>query len=188
MITEQNGQVLHETDRVALRRLMVTDRQEFTDLVKISSKLLCPWAFLPSSNDQFDQYLQRFDQITAECILICVRETGDIAGTVSISNIQREPYQRAIVGYNAFQPYVRQGYMSDGMHLVFRFAFDDLKLHRLEADIQPSNRASLAFARRVGFQREGYSPEFIWINGEWRDHERWAIISDSTTGHRNERD
>ena len=68
--------------------------------------------------------------------------------------------------------------MSEGFELVFRFVFGDLSLHRLEADIQPANEASLRLARRVGFRREGYSPKFILIDGSWKDHERWAINSD----------
>ena len=67
--------------------------------------------------------------------------------------------------------------MSEGLPLVVRFAFENLGLHRLEADIQPTNQLSLKLAEKAGFRREGYSPAFIRINGVWRDHERWALTS-----------
>ncbi|MDI7066159.1 GNAT family protein, partial [Klebsiella pneumoniae] len=58
------------------------------------------------------------------------------------------------------------------------FAFSELGLHRLEANIQPRNTASIALVRRVGFKQEGLSPSYLRINGEWRDHERWALLAD----------
>lgn len=178
MFTNQKTSFPRESTNVIIRRLTEDDREEFVTLVELSAKFLQPWVYLPNSLEKFDTYLHRFDGASAECILICTRKTGDIVGTVSISDIIRASYQRGTVGYNAFMNSARQGYMSEGMKLVFKFAFEDLGLHRLEADIQPGNIPSLRFARKVGFQREGYSPGFICINGVWKDHERWAINSD----------
>lgn len=62
------------------------------------------------------------------------------------------------------------------LQLVLRHAFDTLRLHRLEANIQPGNKASIALVRRAGFTREGFSRRYLKINGHWRDHERWAIL------------
>ena len=169
---------LYEAGRVSLRRLMLDDEQEFIRLTRASAELFGPWVRLPDDAERFRHYLSRFDRMTAECLLICVRETGAIAGVVGISEIIRGHYQRATVGYNAFSATVRQGYMSEGFKLVLRFAFEDLCLHRLEADIQPANAPSLRFAEKMGFRKEGFSPAFIYIDGRWHDHERWAILSD----------
>ena len=69
------------------------------------------------------------------------------------------------------------------MQLVLREAFGPLKLHRIEANIQPGNRPSIALAQRNGFQLEGFSPRYLKINGRWRDHERWAITAEQWREH-----
>ncbi|MFF1398767.1 GNAT family N-acetyltransferase, partial [Streptomyces sp. NPDC058287] len=66
-----------------------------------------------------------------------------------------------------------------GTSLVIQFAFDQLELHRLEANIQPDNASSLNLVKRLGFKREGYSAAFQFINDEWRDHERWALTAET---------
>jgi len=174
-MAEGDGNVLYQTARVTLCRLTSEHRSEFVQLANVSTEFLRPWVRLPVSLAEFDEYLDRFDGQAAECTLICLKESGRIAGTASLSNIIRGPYQRATVGYNAFAPTARRGYMSEGFPLVCRFAFEELGLHRLEADIQPDNGPSLQFAKRVGLRREGYSPAYAYVNGDWRDHERWAV-------------
>lgn len=67
--------------------------------------------------------------------------------------------------------------MTEALQLASRYAFTEVGLHRLEANIQPPNRASIALVRRSGFRKEGYSPQYLRIGGEWRDHERWALLS-----------
>jgi ribosomal-protein-alanine N-acetyltransferase len=65
--------------------------------------------------------------------------------------------------------------MTAAMILLLRHAFRSLKLHRLEANIQPGNTASVALVKRCGFRKEGFSPRYLKVGGRWRDHERWAI-------------
>jgi ribosomal-protein-alanine N-acetyltransferase len=67
--------------------------------------------------------------------------------------------------------------MCNGLRAVVRHAFAKLKLHRLEANIQPTNVASIALVQACGFTKEGYSPRYLKIGGRWRDHERWAILA-----------
>jgi ribosomal-protein-alanine N-acetyltransferase len=80
------------------------------------------------------------------------------------------------VGYQIGEQFSAQRYMTEALQLVLRYAFVSLKLHRLEANIQPENVASLALVKRAGFVREGYSRRYLKICGRWRDHERWAIL------------
>jgi ribosomal-protein-alanine N-acetyltransferase len=69
--------------------------------------------------------------------------------------------------------------MREDMLLVLKHAFQKLKLHRLEANIQPENPASIALARSCGFVREGFSRRYLKVGGRWKDHERWAILSEN---------
>ena len=99
-------------------------------------------------------------------------------GVINLNEIVRGCFQSAYLGYYIGAPYAGQGYMREALMLVSEYAFHDLELHRLEANIQPQNLVSIALARSVGFRYEGYSPRYLKINGEWCDHERWAVLAD----------
>jgi [ribosomal protein S5]-alanine N-acetyltransferase len=68
--------------------------------------------------------------------------------------------------------------MTEALPLALRHAFQTLELHRVEANIMPTNRSSLALVTRANFRREGYSPRYLKIAGRWRDHERWALLAE----------
>jgi ribosomal-protein-alanine N-acetyltransferase len=97
-------------------------------------------------------------------------------GSINLSQIFLGSFRNAYLGYYVGAQYSGQGYMTEAFQLMLRYAFDKLKLHRLEANIQPQNVASIALVKRAGFVREGYSRRYLKISGRWRDHERWAII------------
>ncbi|GAA4631539.1 GNAT family protein [Actinoallomurus vinaceus] len=162
---------------MTLRPLASDDQGEFLDLVSASEDLHRPWMSLPSTPQQFEAYVARYEKPDEESWLVCVRSTGVIAGMVNINSIIRGRLQSGALAYAAFAPTAGQGYMTEGLDLVVRYAFEQLRLHRLEAQIQPDNHASIRLIRRVGFRHEGDSPEFLFIDGAWRDHERWAITN-----------
>lgn len=110
--------------------------------------------------------------------LVCERDNGAIAGFININNIVEGGFLCGALGYGAFAHATGRGLMAEGLGLVVRYAFGAMGLHRLEINVQPRNAASIALARRCGFRLEGFSPDFIYIDGAWRDHERWAITSE----------
>lgn len=165
---------------MTLRPITGHDRDEFLELARASVGLHHPWMPLPTTDEEFRALIARYDQPGEECLLVCVRGTGAIAGVVNINSIIRGRLQSGSVAYAAFASTSGRGYMSEGLGLVLEHAFEDLRLHRLEAQIQPGNEASLRLVRRLGFRREGYSPGLLFIDGAWRDHERWAITAEMT--------
>lgn len=169
--------MLPTTPRVELCPLTLADQDEFCALVRASSALHGPWMQLPSTAEAFRTWMRRFDDGTNLGFLVRVRETGEAAGNVNINSIIRGRYQGASIGYAGFGPSAGRGYMTEGVAATLRFAFDDLRLHRLEANIQPGNAPSLALVRRLGFRHEGLSPAYLYIDGAWRDHERWAVTA-----------
>jgi ribosomal-protein-alanine N-acetyltransferase len=105
------------------------------------------------------------------------RDDDALIGYADVTNVVRGLFLSAYLGYYVFQGYERQGLMTEGLQLVIRHAFGKLRLHRLEANIQPENLPSIALIKASGFSKEGYSPKYLKIRGRWRDHERWALIS-----------
>jgi [ribosomal protein S5]-alanine N-acetyltransferase len=166
--------------RVTLRSATSGDEAEFLELVRASAHLHHPWMSLPATPEDFRAYIGRYEQPGEESLLICLRGTGVIAGMANINSIIRGRFQCGSLSYAAFAPSTGKGYMTEGLGLVVRHAFEQLRLHRLEANIQPGNHASLNLVRRLGFRHEGYSPEMLFIDGAWRDHERWAITATMT--------
>ena len=175
-----SGSMDERVPRVTLRELTAGDEEEFLGLARASVGLHHPWYTLPTTREAFRDYLTRLSRPGTEGRLVCVRDSGAMAGVVIVDSIIRGRFQSASLSYAAFAPAAGRGYMSEGLGLVLRYAFGELRLHRLEANIQPANRASLALVRRQGFRKEGYAPDMLFIDGAWRDHERWAITREMT--------
>lgn len=106
------------------------------------------------------------------------KASGGIVGVVNLSQIVWGLFRSAYLGYYGMIAYARRGLMTEAVCLTTSYAFGELGLHRLESNIQPANVASIALARRAGFQQEGFSPRYLRIGGVWRDHERWALLAD----------
>ena len=103
---------------------------------------------------------------------------GAFLGHVEISQIARGNFQSAYLGYVIAPEHRGRGLMTEALQLALRHAFRTLRLHRIEANVEPGNEASLALVRRAGFTREGFSRRYLKIRGRWRDHERWALLAE----------
>ena len=162
--------------RVYLRPVARKDRDAFLSAMRLSAPLHRPWIDPPTSAEAFRRYLKRMAREDHLGLLAIERETEAIAGCFNLNNIVRGSFLSASLGYYAVLPFAGRGYMSEGLRLVMAHAFGKLGLHRLEANIQPENKASIALVRRCGFRKEGFSPAYLFIAGAWRDHERWACL------------
>jgi ribosomal-protein-alanine N-acetyltransferase len=168
--------------RVYLRSPQPSDESEFIALMQASRAFHRPWASAPTNRERFAAYLADANRSDFEAMLVCRSEDDAILGFFNLSHITRGALQSAYLGYAVGGLYASQGYMREGLELVLRHAFLGLGLHRIEANIQPGNRASISLARGAGFRREGFSRRYLKIGGRWRDHERWAIIIDDWRG------
>jgi ribosomal-protein-alanine N-acetyltransferase len=167
-----------EGARVRLRVLQRGDRDAFLDLTRESHALHRPWTYPPERADQFDELYARSRRDDFVCLVAHLVDTGEIAGVFTISQIVRGAFQSAYLGYYAHERHAGQGLMREALEQVLDHAFDGLGLHRIEANIQPGNVPSIALARGAGFRLEGFSPRYLLIGGQWRDHERYAITAD----------
>ena len=132
----------------------------------------------PQSVASYTSYIARFASDVHYGFLIFDRRTSGLAGAVNLTDVMRGAMQSAFIFYFGFVPYTGRGLMKQALPLVARYSFSTLHLHRLEANIDPRNGASIAIVRACGFTREGLARRFVKIRGRWRDHERWAIIAD----------
>jgi ribosomal-protein-alanine N-acetyltransferase len=160
---------------VVLRVPTEADREPYLAAMRASRMFYRPWVSPITTDEEYDKLLLRAQDETFEPMLGRRRDDGAIVGFVNISQIIRGRLQSGFVGYGGVIGETGQGYMTETIGLVVRRAFTELGLHRLEANIQPGNAASIGVARRCGFEYEGFSPRYLKVGGEWRDHERWAI-------------
>lgn len=166
------------TTRVTLRTPRAGDAAEFIALNRRSRRFHAGRATPPRDDAGFREMLKRSRNPRVRCWLIVRRVDDAIMGAVEISEIVHGKFRSAYLGYHIGAAFARQGYMREALTMAITRAFRDLRLHRLEANIQPDNAPSLRLVKRLGFRREGYSPRYLKISGRWRDHERWAILAD----------
>ena len=161
--------------RVKLKEPSARDEPGFLEAAHRSRTFLRRWAPPPSTSEAYRAYIKRLTMPTHEGRFVVLRTSEEIVGVVNVNEIVRGAFRSAYLGYYAFVPHVGHGYMTEGLVLVLRWVFGGLRLHRVEANIQPGNEASRALVRRLGFRCEGFSPRYLKIAGRWRDHERWAL-------------
>ncbi len=164
--------------RVALSAPGTADEAEFLQAVAASRRLHGLWVSPPATPESYRALVRYLSGTVNVGFLVRRTDTQALVGVYELTNIVRGPFRSAYLGYFAFAGHERQGLMSEALCLVARRAFGELKLHRLEANIQPENQASIALVRRCGFVKEGYSARYLKIRGRWRDHERWALLAD----------
>ena len=164
--------------RVLLRRPQREDCEAFLAFVRASQHLYRPWVDPPARKQEFLHYCDRAQSKRCEGFLICRQRDGAIAGVANLNEIVRGALQGASLGYYGNAALARQGYMAEGVSLLLDRAFRALRLHRVEASVQPDNERSKVLLQRLGFRQEGFSPKYIWVWGKWRDCERWGLLAE----------
>lgn len=164
--------------RTYLRSPTVADSAEFVAKARASRRHLRPFVHAPEDETGFRAWLARGARPDVHQFLVCRRADDEICGYTNINNVIAGNLQQAFVGWAAFDRFQGDGHLTEGVELVLQVAFTTLRLHRVEANIQPTNTRSRALAVRTGFRLEGYSPRYLRVGGTWQDHERWALLAD----------
>lgn len=152
--------------------------EEFLALNRASFKLHRGLVSPPTTPIEFTSFLKRCRRADCACFLICGVADCRIIGSINLTQIFLGGFRNAYLGYYVGTRYSGQGHMTEAIQLMLKYAFTQIKLHRIEANVQPDNAASVALIKRAGFVREGYSRRYLKIGGRWRDHERWAILAE----------
>lgn len=171
--------------RVVVRTPEREDFDEWAALRTASRAFLAPfepsWPSDAVTRAGFRRRLQRYaadwrsDQ--GYSFLLIRRVDRVLLGGVSLSNVRRGVAETVSLGYWIGERFARQGYMTDGLKLVLAFAFDRLRLHRVEAACLPCNQASHRLLLKSGFREEGYAKEYLSIDGRWQDHLMFGLLA-----------
>jgi ribosomal-protein-alanine N-acetyltransferase len=105
------------------------------------------------------------------------RAHGRIIGDLAFSNIVRGAFQSCHLGYKTDGAAINRGYMTEALARAIRFAFADMRLHRIEANIMPRNIRSIRVVEKLGFTNEGLSRKYLKIAGVWEDHLHYVLLN-----------
>ena len=175
---KKNRQLRVSGKKIYLRYVALEDFDEMMQMFRESREFYKGLINPPLDRQSFQNYVERNETDANECFVICRKPDDKIVGAINLSQIFRKGFQNAYLGYSLGVKYTGEGYMTEAINLILRYAFNSLKLHRIEANIQPHNTASIEVVKRCGFSKEGFSPKYLKVSGKWRDHERWAIIKE----------
>jgi ribosomal-protein-alanine N-acetyltransferase len=171
------GSRLGTTERLDIRRPSGRDRTDVVEAALRSRELHHPWVVGPTDPESFNSWVRRQRSPRYAGFLLRTHE-GDVVGIVNVSDIIMGNFKSSHMGYYAFAGQEGKGLMAEGIRWIVRYAFTVLGLHRIEANIQPGNEPSRRLAEACGFRLEGFSPNYLTVDGAWRDHERWAITAE----------
>ncbi len=172
---------------IVLRTPQMTDYNDWAALRELSREFLAPWEPTWPADDLSRSAFRRRIRRYAEDLrsdqgyaFLIIRESDDaLVGGLTLANIRRGVAQAGSLGYWMGLPFIRRGYMTAAVRAVIPFAFDTLRLHRLEAACIPTNAGSIRLLENTGFVREGYAREYLCINGVWQDHLLYGRLRDS---------
>lgn len=174
---------------VTLRPPRRKDYDEWSALRQASRGFLQPWEPTWSPDElTLNAYQRRMsawkrgretDQMYA--FFVFREEDGALSGGVTLNNVRRGVAQTGTVGYWSGQSFARQGNTLAAVRALIPFAFAQLGLHRLEAACLPTNQASGDLLLKAGFTEEGYAKAYLKINGDWRDHRLFGLVSRETS-------
>lgn len=151
----------------------------FIDFVRRNKEFHEPWVYVSGDPKYYEQYIRRMKMGKMLGFFVFVKDTEDFVGVINLNNVRLDPFGSGSLGYYADEAQCGKGYMKEAIKLVLRHSFHKIGLNRVEANIQPENKTSIALVKSIGFVKEGFSEKYLKIGDEYKDHERWAYLADA---------
>ncbi|HBF31697.1 GNAT family protein [Rhizobium sp.] len=163
---------------VSVSPVQISDCADLLAANRASKSYHAPWASPFTDEDGFQSWFAQ--TVTGANISLIAREShsNGVVGVFTLSQIVLGNFRSCYLGYYGMASFAQQGLMTQALNATLAYAFHEVGLNRVEANIQPENRRSIALVQRCGFEKEGFSKRYLKINGEWCDHERWARLAD----------
>ena len=117
------------------------------------------------------------DGLVARWILFQLDDESQVIGRINYTQIARGPFQSCVLGYALDSVFEHRGLMHEGLSATIAHVFEVMRLHRIQASHRPENERSGRLLQRLGFRREGLAPQYLFIDGAWRDHVINALIN-----------
>ena len=184
-INEATGPVVKGRDLI-LRSPRASDYEAWAALRQTSHAYLQPWEPTWPEDDltraafkrRLSIYAREMDAGNAWPFFIFADADQALVGAITLSNVRRGVADSGTLGYWIGQPCAGRGHATAAVRALVGWAFDELKLHRVEAACVPSNRASRRVLEKAGFELEGQARAYLKINGAWADHLLFGVVND----------
>lgn len=174
------------TKRLTLQTPTPDDAKHMLDYVLVNREHLAPWEPIRKANyftiehweEQFQKSMELYQQGREFAILIRSKEdtARNIIGQCRLSNIVRGAFQASHLGYSLAEAEQGKGLMNEALTEVIRYAFEEMHLHRVMANYIPENQKSEKVLKKLGFTKEGYAKDYLFLAGKWQDHILTSLV------------
>ena len=175
-----------KTKRLVLKTLDESSAAEVLDYYQRNKKFLNEWE--ASKNEDcftlnyqrklLKQQQKKMENGTLFRFWIYKKSNNKLIGSIAFNNIIRGAFQSCHLGYKLDKDEINQGYMTEALNTAIEYAFKELKLHRIEANIMPKNKPSFKVVEKLGFINEGISRKYLKINNSWEDHIHMVLLNE----------
>ncbi|MGM0804088.1 MAG: GNAT family N-acetyltransferase [Bacillota bacterium] len=172
-------------DNIYIRLLTVEDAEDMVNLQLENREFFSQFAMersddfysLENQQKRIQMLVENAKQDLDYYFGIFTKGEEVLIGTINLFAVMRGSIQSAFVGYFLDEKHNGKGYTTEAVRLIVKYAFDELKLHRVEAGVMPHNIGSIRVLEKAGFEKEGLARKNVKINGKWEDHQQMAIIN-----------
>lgn len=167
------------TDRLLLREIVSTDIEKVFEGLshpEVIKQYGVSYTTLEATKEQMDWYAGMIKEDTGRCWAICSADNTEFYGVITLPFWKKE-HRKAELGYWLLPRYWRQGIVTEAAACVIKYAFSNMNLHRITAEVEDDNKASIATLKKLGFQYEGTQKECEIKNGRFLNLEMYALLN-----------